>query len=217
MVASGPCSQEYSGVAMIRPEAVVGHVGLGRVVIGMHCRMGLIIHAKITLFDAATLRPRTRPCCHRRRRRYGGGYPPGTTTTPGPPTAAPGPPTAAPGPTPAVAAPARPPGGVLELVRVRDVIGARTQFMSAFAVAVRLLMNKSKVGIGPRELAVEAVPLEQRAAVSVSAPARAEDRVAEGLSELEGHDVVEDWVDDGADVVEDSRREVEHVLQGHQR
>ena len=37
-----------------------------------------------------------------------------------------------------------------------------------------------------------------------------EDGVAEGLAELERHDVVEDGVDDGGDVVEDARDVVEH-------
>lgn len=37
------------------------------------------------------------------------------------------------------------------------------------------------------------------------APAGFEDGVAEGLAELERHDVVKDWVDDGGYVVEDPR------------
>ena len=42
------------------------------------------------------------------------------------------------------------------------------------------------------------------------APARFEDGVAEGLAELERNDVVENWVDDGGDVVEDPRDVVQH-------
>ena len=42
------------------------------------------------------------------------------------------------------------------------------------------------------------------------APAGFEDGVAEGLAELERHDVVKDWVDDGGYVVEDPRDVVQH-------